>query len=111
MRIPKADPSLKQELARNACVRSARVDRPSTPPQVTACEEVTVAASTNYERGLQGESKVFFFEKKKQKTFIVLSALWGNAGLKKQKFFASFFQKRRPFFLKRLAIELFLQRL
>jgi hypothetical protein len=44
------------------------------------------------------ESKRFFFEKKKQKTFIY-GGLWqapANAP-KEQKFFASFFQKRSAF--------------
>jgi hypothetical protein len=40
-------------------------------------------------------SKVFFFEKKKQKTFIHLaSALLGGLSLDSPKFFGSFFQKR-----------------
>jgi hypothetical protein len=42
---------------------------------------------------------MFFFEKKNQKTFIALRAA-GEACAKSQKFFASFFQKRRPFFLR-----------
>jgi hypothetical protein len=42
--------------------------------------------------------KVFFFEKKKQKTFIISGAQFGKARLKTQKFFGSFFQKR-TFFL------------
>jgi hypothetical protein len=40
---------------------------------------------------------MFFFEKKNQKTFACLGARWGNTRLKDQKFFASFFQKRRLF--------------
>jgi hypothetical protein len=46
---------------------------------------------------------MFFFEKKNQKTFVCWS-LWEDMGFagrrqSKQKFFASFFQKRSPFFL------------
>jgi hypothetical protein len=44
------------------------------------------------------EERVFFFEKKKQKTFIRCRGLPISARLKKQKFFGSFFQKR-TFFL------------
>jgi hypothetical protein len=48
---------------------------------------------------LAKESKRFFFEKKKQKTF----ANWASGGEtstdKDQKFFASFFHKRSAFFL------------
>jgi hypothetical protein len=45
--------------------------------------------------------KVFFFEKKKQKTFIYCPQPPGSteiavAARNRQKFFASFFQKRRP---------------
>jgi len=41
------------------------------------------------------ESKNFFFEKKKQKTFINLGQrLFHQHGINYQKFFASFFQKR-----------------
>jgi hypothetical protein len=40
--------------------------------------------------------KVFFFEKKKQKTFDFLAHASPAAYTKGQKFFASFFQKRRP---------------
>jgi hypothetical protein len=45
------------------------------------------------------ESKRFFFEKKNQKTFVLAGVALGKAGasspgLKEQKFFASFFQKR-----------------
>jgi hypothetical protein len=43
--------------------------------------------------------KAFFFEKKKQKTFIHLACAAGERpGSKGEKFFASFFQKRRPSF-------------
>jgi hypothetical protein len=44
-------------------------------------------------------SKRFFFEKKKQKTFAELGHGWWNQqGLKDQKFFGSFFQKRTSYF-------------
>jgi hypothetical protein len=45
--------------------------------------------------------KYFFFEKKKQKTFASFTTHQENPGafLKEQKFFVSFFQKRRPSFL------------
>jgi hypothetical protein len=42
--------------------------------------------------------KHFFFEKKKQKTFVTLARSYGQLGAKNQKFFGSFFQKR-TFFL------------
>jgi hypothetical protein len=43
---------------------------------------------------------MFFFEKKNQKTFICFVAvLSGDGATADQKFFASFLQKRRPFFL------------
>jgi hypothetical protein len=43
---------------------------------------------------------MFFFEKKNQKTFANLAAASpGEARSHDQKFFASFFQKRSPFFL------------
>jgi hypothetical protein len=46
------------------------------------------------------ESKRFFFEKKKQKTFTLLvSVRPTDSGPKGQKFFASFFQKRSACFL------------
>jgi hypothetical protein len=46
-------------------------------------------------RGHTGEArKYFFFEKKKQKTFITLVYLADKAN---QKFFGSFFQKRTAF--------------
>jgi hypothetical protein len=45
-------------------------------------------------RGLAEKEKVFFFEKKKQKTFICAVADWPAAHAKEQKFFGSFFQKR-----------------
>jgi hypothetical protein len=44
------------------------------------------------------QRKHFFFEKKKQKTFIFRRVPSINARLKKQKFFGSFFQKRTFFF-------------
>jgi hypothetical protein len=40
------------------------------------------------------ERKVFFFEKKKQKTFMSLAGCWGEVRDSAQKFFGSFFQKR-----------------
>jgi hypothetical protein len=44
---------------------------------------------------MEEERKRFFFEKKKQKTFGKLGQwLWNRHGLKEQKFFGSFFQKR-----------------
>jgi hypothetical protein len=44
--------------------------------------------------------RMFFFEKKNQKTFAPLETGFGSAeGLNLQKFFASFFQKRSAFFL------------
>jgi hypothetical protein len=43
-----------------------------------------------------GKVKVFFFEKKKQKTFMSLGRS-RNFRDSDQTFFASFFQKRRPF--------------
>jgi hypothetical protein len=42
----------------------------------------------------QAKGKQFFFEKKNQKTFDFFASPHAN----NQKFFASFFQKRRPFF-------------
>jgi hypothetical protein len=45
------------------------------------------------------ERKHFFFEKKKQKTFDYSASVSPErAGANSQKFFASFFQKRSPFF-------------
>jgi len=41
--------------------------------------------------------KNFFFEKKKQKTFICCRGLMTRARLKKKKFFGSFFKKERSF--------------
>jgi hypothetical protein len=41
---------------------------------------------------------MFFFEKKNQKTFECLGVAFATALLQVQKFFASFFQKRRPCF-------------
>jgi hypothetical protein len=38
-------------------------------------------------------SKLFFFEKKKQKTFASLDTLVGAGQLKEEEFFASFFKK------------------
>jgi hypothetical protein len=38
--------------------------------------------------------KRFFFEKKKQKTFVYKACWLEQAGFKDQKFFGSFFQKR-----------------
>jgi len=44
--------------------------------------------------------RMFFFEKKNQKTFIRLEPRRSDQhGSHVQKFFASFFQKRSPFFL------------
>jgi hypothetical protein len=40
---------------------------------------------------------MFFFKKKNQKTFTSLRARWGEIRDSAQKFFASFFQKRRSF--------------
>jgi hypothetical protein len=45
------------------------------------------------------QGKVFFFEKKKQKTFVSLGGCWRKVRDSDQKFFASFFQKRSPSFL------------
>jgi demethylspheroidene O-methyltransferase len=42
---------------------------------------------------------VFFFEKKNQKTFTHVAYASGDSATAHQKFFASFFQKRRPSFL------------
>jgi hypothetical protein len=42
--------------------------------------------------------RMFFFEKKNQKTFVFFSARWSEVRDSYQKFFASFFQKRRSFF-------------
>jgi hypothetical protein len=39
---------------------------------------------------------MFFFEKKNQKTFAPLGGSRGHTRANIQKFFASFFQKRRP---------------
>jgi hypothetical protein len=50
--------------------------------------------------------KVFFFEKKKQKTSASLDAPDGQVRDSEQKFFASFFQKRSPSFLPYAAKEL-----
>jgi hypothetical protein len=41
--------------------------------------------------------KAFFFEKKKQKTFVSLDGGWGKVRDSEQKFFGSFFQKRTFF--------------
>jgi hypothetical protein len=41
---------------------------------------------------------MFFFEKKNQKTFASLGGCWWQVRDSEQKFFASFFQKRRSFF-------------
>jgi hypothetical protein len=46
---------------------------------------------------------MFFFEKKNQKTFTPAVRASHNARAGVQKFFASFFQKRSPFFLKDLS--------
>jgi hypothetical protein len=40
---------------------------------------------------------MFFFEKKNQKTFASYGPLCSEVRDSQQKFFASFFQKRRPF--------------
>jgi phosphoribosylamine--glycine ligase len=50
-------------------------------------------------RPLKEGRKLFFFEKKKQKTFSTLDYPVGQTRLGNQKFFASFFQKRSAFFL------------
>jgi hypothetical protein len=44
--------------------------------------------------------EVFFSEEKKQKTFARLARFYPAAYANAQKFFASFFQKRRPSFLR-----------
>jgi len=44
------------------------------------------------------KGKVFFFEKKKQKTFMSFGRCWGLFRDSQQKFFGSFFQKRTSFF-------------
>jgi multimeric flavodoxin WrbA len=54
--------------------------------------------------GIWGRRKVFFFEKKKQKTFGRLSRTHPAAYAKSQKFFGSFFQKRTLPSLKHLLI-------
>jgi 3-oxoacyl-[acyl-carrier protein] reductase len=46
--------------------------------------------------------KRFFFEKKNQKTFATWARLSGDSATASKKFFASFFQKRRPFFMRSL---------
>ena len=45
---------------------------------------------------MEKERKHFFFEKKNQKTFAIDTCARANARASIQKFFASFFQKRRP---------------
>jgi hypothetical protein len=40
------------------------------------------------------KARVFFFEKKNQKTFASLGTPWAELRDSEQKFFASFFQKR-----------------
>jgi 4-hydroxy-tetrahydrodipicolinate reductase len=50
---------------------------------------------------------MFFFEKKNQKTFASLKASWAEVRDSEQTFFASFFQKRRPFFLPLLSARSF----
>jgi hypothetical protein len=48
--------------------------------------------------GCQEKGKRFFFEKKKQKTFLMLSRGVSNGAHQNgQKFFGSFFQKRTSF--------------
>jgi hypothetical protein len=42
-------------------------------------------------------ARMFFFEKKNQKTFASYGPLCSEVRDSQQKFFASFFQKRRPF--------------
>jgi hypothetical protein len=42
----------------------------------------------------KGKEKAFFFEKKKQKTFVSLRKSWAESRYKNKKFFGSFFQKR-----------------
>jgi hypothetical protein len=42
---------------------------------------------------------MFFFEKKNQKTFTSCASVKQAGSPEEQKFFASFFQKRRPSFL------------
>jgi hypothetical protein len=46
------------------------------------------------------KKKVFFLKKRNQKTCVTSSTLPATAPAKVQKFFASFFQKRRPSFRK-----------
>jgi hypothetical protein len=46
------------------------------------------------------KKKNFFFEKKKQKTFVNLDRAFGTAVTPGQKFFGSFFQKRTACFYK-----------
>jgi hypothetical protein len=48
---------------------------------------------------LETKEKVFFFEKKKQKTFMSLGWCLRKVRDSDQKFFGSFFQKRTAFFL------------
>jgi hypothetical protein len=43
------------------------------------------------------QARMFFFEKKNQKTFSRCGRCRLGPRLRRQKFFASFFQKRRPF--------------
>jgi hypothetical protein len=49
--------------------------------------------------GTKKKGKVFFFEKKKQKTFTSSGAPRGQVRDSDQKFFGSFFQKRTVFLL------------
>jgi hypothetical protein len=52
------------------------------------------------EGGDEEEVRMFFFEKKNQKTFVLLvSAVRQTPRPNRQKSFASFLQKRRPFLL------------
>jgi len=43
------------------------------------------------------KERMFFFEKKNQKTFAYSGACWSALRDSEQEFFASFFQKRRSF--------------
>jgi hypothetical protein len=59
-----------------------------------------MVAEANHEAGGGGKTgrRMFFFEKKNQKTFTPSPSPHGlpNACLNRQKFFGSFFQKRTP---------------
>jgi hypothetical protein len=51
----------------------------------------------------KAKGRVFFFEKKNQKTFVILGARWGWRVPQGAKVFCFFFAKKKPSFLARLA--------